>query len=108
MSYPTLEATVAAKRESRVAARELRIRAIINKANALATNMNSSVAELEFMQALRAEFGDGQGFEAAWEDACHNAGWNDDAGDYTANLNADDRFDRSRRTDLAVAMGVVL
>lgn len=105
MSYPTLEATVAAKRESRVAARELRIRAIINKANALATNMNSSVAELEFMQALRAELGDGKGFDAAWEDACSEAGWNDEAGDYTANLTAADEFDRSRRIDLLSAWG---
>lgn len=101
----TLAETTKANRDRYNAARELQLRAIIAKANTLIAKPRSAVAELEFMQALRAEFGDGQGFEAAWESACMDAGWDEDAGDYTCNVKAGERFDRSRRTDLAIAMG---
>lgn len=84
-------------------ARAARLRDIAAKAAALADNITDPVADLEFQQAVRAEYGDGKGFEAAWEDACHEAGWNEDWGDYECNLRADARFDRSRRIDLLSA-----
>lgn len=105
MSYPTLSAHAAKNAVAREVARELRLRAIIAKTNAVIAKPKCPVAELEFMQALRAEFDDGVGFDARWEDACSEAGWNDDAGDYTANLTAADEFDRSRRIDLLSAWG---
>ncbi len=86
-------------------ARAARLRDIAAKAAALADNITDPVADLEFQKAVRAEYGDGKGFEAAWEDACHETGWNEDFGDYDANLRADARFDRSRRIDLMIAMG---
>lgn len=87
-------------------ARAARLRDIAAKATALADNITDPVADLEFQKACRAEYGDGKGFEAAWEDACHETGWNEDWDDYECNLRDADRFDRSRRIDLMIAMGV--
>lgn len=86
------------------AARELRLRAIIATATKLIAKPGAD-AELQWMLAQRAEFQDGRGFDAAWESACTDAGWDEDAGDYACNVRAGERFDRSRRVDLAIAMG---
>lgn len=70
MSYPALTKTVEANYDRYYAARELRIRAIITAANKLAANIRDVDANYQLMEALRAEFSDGVGFDGAYEDAC--------------------------------------